>query len=1231
MKRDLRGARGLLVLWCAVLAVLVACSSQDATVRERPGTVVTAKPATPVPRSSAVAAPKVAFDIQGAAQRARLAYRASKTGHEAAAPTHAVTVRNGLTSITPFHYPSEQPGGPEERLEGSPLSLETVSVKRGATRLAPARAVASVGSEGELRLARAGVTEVWKNSERGVEQSWRFAALPAGQGELVVRVSAKGQSFRSETPTGLHFSGTKHGLGLRYGHGTWIDGAGNRTRVPARWTAGAIELRVASSVVEQAVYPAVLDPTIGPEIGTDEPVSGPARSWSQFPRVATNSAGVSLIAWQANSDIYGVRLGTDGAVMGEPFPICESRSYQFGPAVAAMGTDWFVIWSDTRAGPSTTDIYGARVNAGGTVLDPDGIPIATGDGQTYYASLASDGTNWFAIWTDTRGSSEDLYAARIGGDGTVLDPTGILVSSAGDFLRNASVAYNGTNYLAAWEDARNGTSNYDIYGARVDPGGVVLDPGGLGICTQGSHQAGAFVSSNGTNWLVTWSDLRNGAGNFDILGTRVGADGAVLDGSGFSISTAAGNQGGAVSAHDGTNWLVAWSDPRNTLGEVYSSRVGNDGSVTDPSGVALPGVADASSPALSYDGTNWVLAWMGYPDDIYQSYAARLDSTLTALDAGTLLSVGPNTQAAPAASFDGTNWLVVWADSRSGDGDIYGARYASDGTLLDDPAIAIGQDANFEGMPAVDHDGVNWLVAWSKYSAGSYDLVGARVDATGTVLDLTPLEISSAAGLQQTPSISHDADNWLVVWDDSRNPGSGIPIPMPNNDVYGARVDPDGVVLDTSGIAIATETSYQVAPKVVHDGTNWLVVWQDARGGSYRIYGARVATDGAVLDPTGFAISNTASSQASPTLASDGSNTLVAWADYRNGNTDLYGVRVTPTGTLLDATDLELCTADSAQSAPSLAYSGVNWVLAWTDDREGYEAADLFTTDLDEMGVAADPEGVVVSNARYVEDLVHLAAGPTGNVLVAYATVSGANIRVKVRVGTTCTPIDTDDVTCDGIDDDCAGGIDDGFPVTPTTCGSGACQTTGSTSCVNGSVVDSCTPDPTDDDLDLVPNCADACPTVAANTSNGCPRKRSTPRGGSSNAGGEAGSPGSLPPSTGGTSTASGGRGGSSSTGSDDGGDGSVPASDGGAPNPEEGGAPASRGGAGGMPSAPNADAGDANAAGDGASPSGDSGEEDDSGCSCRLGSSGPAGNSVWLLAGTLVALTLGRRRGRTR
>ncbi len=50
------------------------------------------------------------------------------------------------------------------------------------------------------------------------------------------------------------------------------------------------------------------------------------------------------------------------------------------------------------------------------------------------------------------------------------------------------------------------------------------------------------------------------------------------------------------------------------------------------------------------------------------------------------------------------------------------------------------------------------------------------------------------------------------------------------------------------------------------------------------------------------------------------------------------------------------------------------------------------------------------------------------------------------------------DAVCNGIDDDCDGLVDEGYVVTTTSCGVGACSASGQLACLNGTEINSCTP-----------------------------------------------------------------------------------------------------------------------------------------------------------------------------
>jgi hypothetical protein len=83
---------------------------------------------------------------------------------------------------------------------------------------------------------------------------------------------------------------------------------------------------------------------------------------------------------------------------------------------------------------------------------------------------------------------------------------------------------------------------------------------------------------------------------------------------------------------------------------------------------------------------------------------------------------------------------------------------------------------------------------------------------------------------------------------------------------------------------------------------------------------------------------------------------------------------------------------------------------------------------------------------------------------------TGATSCVGGVVQDSCTPgpqDETTDVTCDGLDGDCDGAVDEDYVTSPTACGTGVCAATGQMECQGGSEVDTCTPGPQDEATDV--------------------------------------------------------------------------------------------------------------------------------------------------------------------
>ncbi|MCX6841532.1 MAG: hypothetical protein NTX53_04515 [candidate division WOR-3 bacterium] len=410
-------------------------------------------------------------------------------------------------------------------------------------------------------------------------------------------------------------------------------------------------------------------------IVSTSPVESPCESgWlDRNERLGRLSPGDSAMPMRVSSTVgmpnpVAIRVGVD----------------QQSSHVAFDGSNYVVVWQDSSGG--SWDVRAARVSPEGAVLDPGGFDVSSATGDQTLPDIASDGARSLVVWHDTRSTQYPyIYGARVSPAGTVLDPQGIVVCNSQQSPNNhPRVGSNGTGFLVSWCDWRYGTFLH-VFGARVAQSGAVLDPSGIPVCTTYLWQSYPSVTSDGSNYLVTWMHCPDNSPEEDIYGARVTPAGVCLDPLGLAISTAPDLQQVPAAAFDGTDFLVVWADFRNEV-DVYGARVTPGGSVLDPSGIPIS------------TGQDW------------QNYAA--------------------------VAYGGGSFLVVWQDLRNGIGDIYGARVTPDGTVLDPAGIPICAEQNGQGSPNIAFDGTNFLVIWEDNRNGAtLNIYGARVTPDGVVLD----------------------------------------------------------------------------------------------------------------------------------------------------------------------------------------------------------------------------------------------------------------------------------------------------------------------------------------------------------------------------------------------------------------------------------------------------------------------------------------------------------------
>lgn len=83
------------------------------------------------------------------------------------------------------------------------------------------------------------------------------------------------------------------------------------------------------------------------------------------------------------------------------FPICQAANAQATPEVLFADSLFYVFWTDFRSSVADTyAIYGARVTANGSVLDPNGKRIFANKAETRPAA-AYDGNNILVVLQDS--------------------------------------------------------------------------------------------------------------------------------------------------------------------------------------------------------------------------------------------------------------------------------------------------------------------------------------------------------------------------------------------------------------------------------------------------------------------------------------------------------------------------------------------------------------------------------------------------------------------------------------------------------------------------------------------------------------------------------------------------------------------------------------------------------------------------------------------------------------
>ena len=223
------------------------------------------------------------------------------------------------------------------------------------------------------------------------------------------------------------------------------------------------------------------------------------------PSVIPNPLGSVLMTWTDDrmgiSDIWAGAFSATGNSQWT-LSVCSAASAQVSPLAVSDGSGGMVsAWRDYRVDGTSSDVYAARITAGGTLpWTGNGVALCTaGDDQVIYDACSDGAGGLIAVWYDLSGPTTDVAGQRVNANGSVTwGSNGVVVSGAiASQTAPRVVTSQDSDGLIFFSDARSG--QYDVYAQRVDKYGK------LGSPEPAITQVKDVAADQGGSVKVSWS------------------------------------------------------------------------------------------------------------------------------------------------------------------------------------------------------------------------------------------------------------------------------------------------------------------------------------------------------------------------------------------------------------------------------------------------------------------------------------------------------------------------------------------------------------------------------------------------------------------------------------------------------------------------------------------------------------------------------------------------------
>jgi len=370
--------------------------------------------------------------------------------------------------------------------------------------------------------------------------------------------------------------------------------------------------------------------------------------------ITADGAGGAVLAWEdrrAGGDpvIYAQRINGSGTTLWAEggIPVCSLAGWYVSPIIAPDGAGGAVIaWRCPS--PNEPRLRAQRLLANGAVApgwnEDSGTAICAVPGESASDhTIAADGSGGAILaWTDGRaGSTDSIYANRVGGDGSILwAVNGIEVASDDEVeFREASIVSDGSGgAVIAYHERTWYTEENRIHARRINGAGQAQWDSVLCAVAPPDHLKWTWSASDGAGGaVVAWHQKPpgGGSGSMDVYARRVDAGGNPLwPDCGVRVSTLGdvGTSEVSIAADGGGGAILTWHDRTDSFYVLAQHLDGAGNALWQAGGLDLdPGADHPFGPVVTPDGHGGGLfAWEG-DCSVWCVYAQRiLDASIFA-------------------------------------------------------------------------------------------------------------------------------------------------------------------------------------------------------------------------------------------------------------------------------------------------------------------------------------------------------------------------------------------------------------------------------------------------------------------------------------------------------------------------------------------------------------------------------------------------------------------------